>query len=257
MACILLTNNNLFSMQGDGDDKRMERVSGIEEAIPVVEEDVEDIDFAPIAVCFIALKRGEEDVSVALENMRKKILNFQKSNPAVGIIVYLGFCDLQVIRDSFFEGMTNVIELDISNNQLTQEVVKQICCNLTNLRDLDLGGNQLTDLPVEIENLTKLRALGLNDNELTQEAIQHVCRLTKLNTLGLFLNYLEQLPAEIVNLTDLQVLNLAGNRLSQMAIHHVYQLENLHSLDLSGNPSTIEMHELVRWLRTRGVVVRI
>ena len=252
MVCVLLTNNNLFAMQEDDKEKgrALEREASSGEFI----SETEDATFVAKQI-FVTLTREKDDDDpdnvAALESVREIIFKVQELYPKADIVVNLNSFGLRTIRDSFFEGMTNVIELDISDNQLTQKVVRQICCNLpnlsvlhlsrnglkklpseigrlTNLKFLDLAYNNLRELPVMIESLKDLEVLFLGNNCLTQESIQYICRLiTNLQ------------------LKNLQNLDLSGNQLSREVVRDIYLLKNLHKLYLSGNQLSRDTMELI------------
>lgn len=86
--------------------------------------------------------------------------------------------------------MTNLEELDISNNKLTGALPAEIR-KLQNLRILDASNNQMTGVPAEIGQLSKLEQLDLSYNQLTG------------------------LPNELGNLKNLKTLILTGNTYSE------------------------------------------
>lgn len=91
---------------------------------------------------------------------------------------------------------TNLVELNISNNQLTGSLQAEIR-HLQNLRVLKASNNHMTGVPAEIGQLTKLEILDLSNNQLTG------------------------LPNELGNLKNLKVLNLSGNQYSQQDLTYI------------------------------------
>ena len=92
---------------------------------------------------------------------------------------------------SEFGNLINLIELDISRNNLAGSIPSELG-NLSNLRLLRLSGNNLGgSIPSELGNLTNLRVLSLSGNNL-EGAV----------------------PAELGNLTNLEVLTFSDNNLT-------------------------------------------
>src|SRR3989344_3658304 len=86
--------------------------------------------------------------------------------------------------------MTNLQQLDISNNKLTGALPAEIRF-LQNLEILDISNNQMTGLPAEPGQLSKLRILNASSNKLTG------------------------IPHELGNLQNLEVLDLSDNDISE------------------------------------------
>jgi len=86
--------------------------------------------------------------------------------------------------------MTNLQQLDISNNKLTGALPAEIRF-LQNLEILDISNNQMTGLPAELGQLSKLRILNASSNKLTG------------------------IPHELGNLQNLEVLDLSDNDISE------------------------------------------
>ena len=79
--------------------------------------------------------------------------------------------------DESLEGKYKVTEIDLSNNQLTGEIPKEIG-KLINLKLLKLGNNQLLgEIPKEIGKLINLKRLFLYNNQLSWEIPKEVQEL--------------------------------------------------------------------------------
>ncbi len=112
--------------------------------------------------------------------------------------------------------LTNLTELDLSENyELVGEIPAELG-NLTNLTKLYLYGNRLSgEIPAELGNLTNLTRLLLGGNQLTGEIPSQLGNLTGLIELGLSWNRLTgMIPEELGNLTNLTDLELSPNRLT-------------------------------------------
>ncbi|MEH2352218.1 leucine-rich repeat domain-containing protein [Nostoc sp.] len=126
------------------------------------------------------------------------------------------------------------IELDLSNNQLTE--LPEAIASLTGLQELYLDNNQLTELPEAIASLTGLQQLDLHNNQLTQLP-EAIASLTGLQRLDLHNNQLTELPEAIASLTGLQRLYLRNNQLIELP-EAIASLTGLQQLFLQNNQLT-------------------
>ena len=114
--------------------------------------------------------------------------------------------------------MTNLIELNLYENQINDLTV---LAYLTNLEHLILSGNQINDL-TPLSNLTNLYSLFLNRNQISD--LSPLQNLTKLEDLRLWQNYI----SDITPLSNL--LNLGYLGLSENQINNLLPLSNLTRL---------------------------
>lgn len=96
--------------------------------------------------------------------------------------------NLTKVPDYVFD-MTNLEELNISNNQITGAIQSQIG-QLKKLRVLNASNNLMTGVPAEVGQLINLQVLDLSNNQLTG------------------------LPNELGNLKNLQTFYISGNNYS-------------------------------------------
>ena len=182
---------------------------------------------------------------------------YQLSAQEKAQITELNLRNMRLIHlpDDIFDGFTNLEELYLRYNQLTElpqslgnltnlrwlELYKNELTelpewigNLTNLEHLNLGDNQLTELPESIGNLTNLEGLDLGDNEL-KEFPEWIGNLTNLVYLGFYINKLTELPESFGNLTNLEILWLNDNGLTELP-ESFGDFANLERLLLDDNP---------------------
>lgn len=136
---------------------------------------------------------------------RAELLNLQK--------LYLRNCRLGQIDDKAFEGLTNLIELDLSHNLLTS-VPAATFQYITSLRDLTVASN-----PIQ---------------KIESHAFSNILSLTKLDVSHCDLQSISASAFE--NLDSLHSLKLNGNKLSELRGRTVETLSKLHWVELHDNP---------------------
>jgi len=127
------------------------------------------------------------------------------------------------------ESSTNLQELDLSNNSLTE--IKGLDA-LVNLQKLDLSNNSITEIK-GLDALTNLQVLWLYNNSIIE--IKGLNTLTNLQELWLSYNSLTEIKG-LDTLTNLQELYLSYNSLTE--IRGLDTLTNLQKLSLSHNSIT-------------------
>lgn len=202
---------------------------------------------AHITIRLTQEEKNMPDKANSLISIRSRILNMQQRFPENGIILDLSFFfGLNKIPSWLFEGVTNIIVLNLAGNQLNEKSIRHVC-KLINLQELDLYGNMLTDLPSEFENFANLKRLSISYNRLEIFPIV-ITKLVNLQFLNLSHSYLKMIPIEIKDLTNLQIFCLSRDSLTEEAIKNICQLSNLQVLDIAENNLTflpVEIENLV------------
>ncbi|PSN41397.1 hypothetical protein C0J52_25740 [Blattella germanica] len=135
---------------------------------------------------------------------RMRLLNLQK--------IYLMRCRIKHIDERAFSGLTNLVELDLSENLLTA-VPTETFTDYTNLMRLTLSGN-----PIRV---------------LKTGAFQHLPYLTTLELSNCEIEMIED--KAFTGLPKLEWLKLDSNRLNNIRGTHILP-ESLRGIDLYKNP---------------------
>ncbi|XP_076659810.1 uncharacterized protein LOC143363068 [Halictus rubicundus] len=104
---------------------------------------------------------------------------------------------------------------------------------LTNLVQLDLSNNQLSDLPKSLKDLQKLVYLNIDSNKFLYVP-NIVSELFSLKTLVASNNCIENVPSNLDNLTNLENLELNSNKLKHLPRSY-FKLNQLKCLSLANN----------------------
>lgn len=157
--------------------------------------------------------------------MRANLLNLQK--------VYLASCKIGHINESALHGLTNLVELDLSDNLLT-DIPSAALKDATSLRELRLAQNPIQ----KIEAKAFVEASGLVKLDLSDCQIEVI------------------VAGAFDGLDGLAQLRLGGNRLEELRPDVVTSLPGrLHGLELQGNPWICDcrLRYLREWLIEHNV----
>jgi len=149
---------------------------------------------------------------------------------------------------------TTLVQLDLHSNLLHGEI-PQVLSSLQNIKILDLHANQLSGaLPNSLSELKHLEVLDLSNNTIISPIPASFANLSSLRTLNLAHNRLNgTIPKSFGFLKKMQILNLGANSLTGEIPVTVGTLSNLVTLDLSSNllEGSIEELHFVRLLKLK------
>ncbi|XP_063592429.1 leucine-rich repeat, immunoglobulin-like domain and transmembrane domain-containing protein 3 [Penaeus indicus] len=144
------------------------------------------------------------------------LINLQK--------IYLRDCKISFVEPTALLQLTNLVELDLSENLLT-EVPALAFSHTPALRELHLRGNRI--------------------HKIFRDSFSHTPSLVRLD-----LSYagVRNIAASAFDsLSLLEKLKLQGNQLSELAPETVKSLERLHGIELHGNPWMCDCRALPLW----------
>lgn len=166
-------------------------------------------------------------------NHVKELLNL-KDTDVKDIRAYINKFDYS--PTSFSEYLNNLIELDLSNNNLKS--LPNSFSLLQNLESLALNNNQFSRLPDVIGDLKSLKSLKAHNNCI-KEVSENIGNLVNLEYLDLSFNELNNISSMCKHLHRLQYFSLANNQLSRIPDCISIGISNLEILDVSGNKHII------------------
>lgn len=150
--------------------------------------------------------------------------------------VWLNYCKLMWLEDGAFRKVANVLELDLSNN---------------NLRSVPSGA---------LKDLGRLRELRIADNDLTtitDSAFKYSLSLVQLDLSENRIASIEH--GAIMILKNLEVLNIADNKLTVLDGNELRPLALLSVIRLEGNPWHCDCHlrSLRQWFYERSMAASV
>ena len=161
-------------------------------------------------------------------------INLTRLNLGVVFVEGQGINSNEISDLSPLSGMTNLKELDLSTNNITDRIILPLS-NLTNLISLDLSTNNITDIS-PLAGLTNLKELNLFRNNISDISI--LFGLTNLTVLNLGDNNISDI-SPLAGMTNLTFLDLSGinitdiSPLSGMINLTVLWLNNINITDIS------------------------
>ncbi|WP_435021142.1 leucine-rich repeat domain-containing protein [Tundrisphaera sp. TA3] len=205
----------------------------------IVRRLLDENGLAGTPVSKVAVQRDGRVVELKLYGKKTSLQNLPSSlrsiPPEIGRLdglkkLVIASNDLPELPEAIY-GLTDLVELDLSNNGL--ESVSSKVGQLKRLRKLNLAMNSLIEVPESIGELSELTDLDLMANQL-RSIPGKIGSLSRLETLGIRSNHLADLPRSIAGLKRLKSLNLIENRLTAVP-EVVYALTSLRALYLSDN----------------------
>ncbi|XKL63146.1 hypothetical protein PGB90_005510 [Kerria lacca] len=146
--------------------------------------------------------------------------------------VYLRNCQIGQIDDRALRGLSNVVDLDLSNNLLTS-IPSSIFEDVPNLRNLSLAYN-----PIQKVDSSTFRFV----TSLTKLDLSH-CKIAVIATRA------------FEGIEFLELLRLNGNKLSEVKLETVDALSGLHNIELHDNPwyCDCSLRTLKIWLTEKKI----
>ena len=148
----------------------------------------------------------------------------------------LSYNQLSALPDDVFDGLGNLVNLDIQENQLSA-LPEDVFNGLSSLEKLNLSYNEIATLPEDVfDGLGNLKSLRLDSNDLASPPEDVFDGLDSLTHLILSDNRIHTLPEDVFEgLGNLTYLALNTNQISVLPEDVFDELGNLTSLALDGN----------------------
>ncbi|KAH8418766.1 hypothetical protein KR222_001371 [Zaprionus bogoriensis] len=156
--------------------------------------------------------------------VRANLLNLQK--------LYLRNCKIGEIQRETFKGLTNLVELDLSNNLLVT-VPSLALSYISSLRELTLASNHIHKIEAQaFASIPALHKLDLSHCDIQTIAMQ-----------------------AFSGLQGLILLRLNGNKLSELLPKTIETLSRLHGIELHDNPWLCDcrLRDVKLWLMQRNI----
>ncbi|XP_023294586.2 uncharacterized protein LOC111677656 [Lucilia cuprina] len=156
--------------------------------------------------------------------VRANLLNLQK--------LYLRNCRIEHIEPQTFKGLTNLVELDLSQNLLVS-IPSMALSYISSLRDLTIASNRIQ----KVEPNAFIDTPALHKLDLSHCDIQQIA------------------PQAFEGLEGLTLLRLNGNKLSELVAKTIETLSRLHGIELHDNPWICDcrLREAKLWLMQKNI----
>lgn len=202
----------------------------------------------PSEVCICKWKSGKQSVECG----GKFLTDFPDGiDPGTQVLNFTGNNLQYLMSERFVKlDLVNLQKIYLSRNQLTR-IHDKAFRGLTNLVELDLSDNMLTIIPTEtFQDYVSLMRLTLSGNpirELKSNAFRHLSFLTTLELSNCQLSAVED--EAFLGLDNLEWLKLDGNLIQTMRGNHILP-QSLHGINMQGNRWNCDcnMIDLHSWL---------
>lgn len=191
-------------------------------------------DMCP-SVCVCKWKSGKRTV----ECTDRALITIPKEIDTETQVLDLSGNNLQILPDRTFHkiDLLNVQRLYLRSCRIGQ-IEKLAFKGLTNLIELDLSYNLLTQIPTDaFRSIPFLRDLILTRNPISKidsNAFAILSNLVKLDLSNCQLNTIS--PQAFDGIESLELLKLSGNKLSELQPKTIEKFQRLHSIELHNNP---------------------
>lgn len=130
-------------------------------------------------------------------------------------VLWLAGCNLVGPVPETLSGLTRLVSLDLTTNQLTGSIPSWIT-ELKSVEQIEIFNNSFSgELPEAMDNMTMLKSFDASTNKLTGKIPDGLAGLISLESLNLFENMLEgPLPESITRSKALTELKLFNNKLT-------------------------------------------
>ncbi len=133
---------------------------------------IEKVDLGYNSIRTIPTDQSDYSRCMSLSLKGNKLVEFPVSISYVDTLETLDLSEnkIQSLKDDAFVNLENLVELDLSFNELTY--LPTSLGKLTKLKKLNLSGNNLGVLPKEFENLVSLESLELEGNPIGRVPVE-------------------------------------------------------------------------------------
>lgn len=142
-----------------------------------------------------------------------------------------------------------LIELDISNNDMSGTLIQNSKAGFSELRQFDISSNALDVISTEKLNLPALQSISMNRNRLC--ALPDLCGSQGLLTLTASDNCISEISANFSQLRALKSADLSNNNITTLDAG-IGTMEDLRALILSGNPIRQRKHLTMSTAELKG-----
>jgi Leucine-rich repeat (LRR) protein len=145
-----------------------------------------------------------------------------------------------ISRITFDDDLSNLEELDLSDNQLTFDALYPMLRKAINLKILDLANNQIGDIRYAntFAGMKQLKHFSLSGNQINEIPFDLLENLSNLETLILSNNNLKEVNfLDILSFPRLEVLDIKDNKIKIIDDYHILKrpLPKLTRIDLANN----------------------